>query len=185
MITYKSWRSQRESNPCFSLERTKVIIFVNGPFAYILAKKPLILEGLTVLLIMFFSILYGLISRFQLRFRYVCTPQINENKELGQQRKSQRCEVAYGITSLSPQKASPQRLLQLNRGHWGIENGLHYVRDVQEDICQIRTKSAPRMMATLRNLAIGIFRLNKYKNIAKAQRYYSRRPHLTLGLIGL
>jgi predicted transposase YbfD/YdcC len=101
--------------------------------------------------------------------------------------KHQRCEVAYGITSLSPEKASPQRLLQLNRGHWCIENGLHYVRDVtfQEDLCQIRTKSAPRVMATLRNLVIGILRLNKHKNIAKALRYYARKPHLTLGLIGL
>jgi predicted transposase YbfD/YdcC len=96
-------------------------------------------------------------------------------------------EVAYGITSLSPHKASPQRLLQINRGHWGIENGLHYVRDVtfQEDLCQIRTKSAPRILAALRNLVIGIFRLKKHKNIAKAVRYYARRPHLTLGLIGL
>ena len=95
--------------------------------------------------------------------------------------------MAYGITSLTPHKASPQRLLQINRGHWGIENGLHYVRDVtfQEDLCQVRTKSAPRILATLRNLVIGIFRLNKYKNIAKALRYYARRPHLTLGLIGL
>lgn len=100
---------------------------------------------------------------------------------------NQRCEVAYGITSLSPDKASPQKLLQLNRGHWSIENGLHYVRDVtfQEDRCQIRTKSAPRILATLRNLVIGIFRLKKHKNIAKAVRYYARRPHLTLGLIGL
>ncbi len=98
-----------------------------------------------------------------------------------------RKETAYGITSLGPEKGSPERLLQLNRGHWGIENGLHYVRDVtfQEDLCQIRTKSAPRIMAALRNLVIGIFRLNKHKNIAKALRYYARRPHLTLGLIGL
>jgi len=101
--------------------------------------------------------------------------------------KALRKETAYGITSLNTEKGSPERLLQLNRGHWGIENGLHYVRDVtfQEDLCQIRTKSAPRIMATLRKLVIGIFRLNKHKNIARALRYYARRPHLTLGLIGL
>ena len=40
-------------------------------------------------------------------------------------------------------------------------------------------------MATLRNLVIGMFRLNKHRNIASVRRYYARRPHLTLGLIGL
>lgn len=70
-------------------------------------------------------------------------------------------EIAYGITSLSKEKADPARLLQLNRGHWGIENSLNYVRDVtfNEDRSQIRTKNAPKVMSSLRNLVIGIFRI--------------------------
>lgn len=43
-------------------------------------------------------------------------------------------EVVSGITSLSPEKAGPERLLEISRGHWGVENRLHYVRDVTYDI---------------------------------------------------
>lgn len=101
--------------------------------------------------------------------------------------KRRRCEVVLGITSLSATKAAPKHLLKLNRGHWGIENRLHYVRDVTfgEDKSTVRTKSAPRVMATIRNLAISLLRLNKVTNIAKAIRYYAAKPHLTLNLIGL
>lgn len=99
----------------------------------------------------------------------------------------ERREVVFGITSLSPQKATPERLLELNRGHWSIENSLHYVRDVTfaEDLSQIRTHTAPRVMATLKNLAISILRINKYTNIASALRHYAANPLLTLALIGL
>jgi hypothetical protein len=98
-----------------------------------------------------------------------------------------RHEVVFGITSLAPELASPQRLLELNRGHWAIENGLHYVRDVTfaEDLSQIRTKTAPQVMASLRNLAISLLRINQHTNIAKALRHYAANPELTLALIGL
>jgi predicted transposase YbfD/YdcC len=98
-----------------------------------------------------------------------------------------RRDVAFGITSLTPDKATPERLLNLNRRHWSIENELHYVRDVtfDEDHSRIRTKTAPRIMGTLRNLAISILRLAHQRNIAKAVRYYAAKPHVTLGLIGL
>ena len=96
------------------------------------------------------------------------------------------CETAYLITSLSPHKVSPKQLLDLNRGHWSIENKSHYVRDVtfDEDRSQIRTKTGPRMMATLRNLAISLLRLAKYTNIAAAIRHMAAKPHLALQLIG-
>jgi hypothetical protein len=59
-----------------------------------------------------------------------------------------RSEVAYGITSLSPEKADAKRLLSLNRGHWCIENRLHWVRDVtfDEDRSQVRVGEGPRVM---------------------------------------
>ena len=98
-----------------------------------------------------------------------------------------RHEVVSGITSLTPEKASPERLLQINREHWCIENKLHYVRDVayDEDRCRIRQKSGPRIMATLRNVAIGILRLRKHTNISQANRHYAAKQNLTLGLIGI
>lgn len=101
--------------------------------------------------------------------------------------KALRHEAVSGITSLTPEKAGPERLLQINREHWCIENRLHYVRDVayDEDRCRIRTKSGPRVMASLRNLAIGILRLRKHANISKANRHYAAKQHLTLGLIGI
>ena len=65
--------------------------------------------------------------------------------------------VVYAITSLSFQQARPARLADLIRGHWMIENGLHWVRDVTfaEGASQLRTGAAPQVMASLRNLAIG------------------------------
>src|SRR4051794_33176852 len=67
-------------------------------------------------------------------------------------------EIFYLITSLPPETASPQRLLRLARDHWGIENRLHYVRDVAfaEDRCRVRAGARP--LASLRNLAITLIR---------------------------
>jgi hypothetical protein len=60
-------------------------------------------------------------------------------------------EFAYGVTSLGPDQADPQRLAQLVRGHWEIENRLHWVRDVTfgEDRSQVRTRGGPRALAAL------------------------------------
>jgi predicted transposase YbfD/YdcC len=98
-----------------------------------------------------------------------------------------REEVAYGITSLSKDKADAKRLLALNRGHWSIENRLHWVRDVtfDEDRSQVRSKEGPRVMATLRNLVISLLRLHDVKNIAQALRACSRKPERALQYIGL
>jgi predicted transposase YbfD/YdcC len=96
-------------------------------------------------------------------------------------------EIVYGITSLIPEKADPSRVLNLNRGHWAIENRLHWVRDVtfDEDRSQIRTGSAPRVMATLRNFAIGLFRYLGSTNIAQTLRQMAAKPNLALRAIGL
>lgn len=81
-------------------------------------------------------------------------------------------EVAFAITDLSRQQASPRDLAQMVRGHWCIENGLHWVRDVTygEDHSRVRTGSGPRVMASLRNLAISIHRLDGEKNMRHATR---------------
>lgn len=96
-------------------------------------------------------------------------------------------EMAYGITSLTPEDAPPERLLELNRMHWGIENRLHWVRDetFREDRSQIRTGNAPRVMATLRNLVTTILRRCGATNIAKTVRCLSYKTYLALKVIGL
>lgn len=81
-------------------------------------------------------------------------------------------EVVYLITSARLPAASPARIAAWIRGHWGVENRLHQVRDVtlDEDRSQIRTGQAPHVMATIRNLAISIHRLTGATNIAQATR---------------
>ena len=96
--------------------------------------------------------------------------------------------MVYLITSLAAEEANPERLLALNRGHWEIENRLHWVRDVTfaEDHSQIRTGSGPRMMALLRNLAISLVRLRHSAQwVAEALRDLAARPHWALALLGL
>lgn len=87
-------------------------------------------------------------------------------------------EVSYAITSLAPERADARRLLGYLRGHWRIENRLHWVRDVTEgeDHSSVRTGHGPQVMAALRNTAINIIRLRGGTNIAAAHRDFSYRP---------
>jgi hypothetical protein len=95
--------------------------------------------------------------------------------------------VVYAITSLTFAQASPARLGDLLRGHWAIENGLHYVRDVtfSEDASQLRTGTAPQVMATLRNLAIGTLCRAGPVNLAAALRHHARDPRRPLATLGI
>jgi predicted transposase YbfD/YdcC len=83
-----------------------------------------------------------------------------------------RTTVVDAVTSLAHAHASPARLADLIRGHWTIENGLHYVRDVTfaEGAAQLRTGSAPQVMAALRNLVIGALCRAGPVNLAAALR---------------
>lgn len=97
-------------------------------------------------------------------------------------------ETVYGITSISLENASPKRLLELNRGHWSIENQSHYVRDVTfaEDASRVRKGAGSQVLATLRNVVIGLLRLAGFQNIAKGLRnmaFGKRRS--VLRMIGL
>lgn len=87
-------------------------------------------------------------------------------------------EVVYGITSLTAQEANPTRLLQLIRSHWGIENGLHYRRDetLREDWCHLKQGQAPRAMAVINNLIVGLVLRLGYTNLAEARRYFDAHP---------
>jgi hypothetical protein len=80
----------------------------------------------------------------------------------------------------------PARLADYIRGHWGIE-ALHHIRDVilAEDASQVRTRTAPRAMASLRNLAVAALRAHGHRNIAAALRYYARDATRVLPLLGI
>jgi predicted transposase YbfD/YdcC len=96
-------------------------------------------------------------------------------------------ETEYGLTNLTGAEAEPEDLLRLRRHHWHIENRLHWVRDVtyDEDRSQVRCGNAHRVLATLRNLAIGLLRLNGYNNIAAANRKLAAYPRDALKLIAV
>jgi predicted transposase YbfD/YdcC len=87
-------------------------------------------------------------------------------------------EIVYLITTLSPMLAPPLRFLTLVRGHWCIENSLHYVCDVTfgEDRSRLRTDNAPQVMAALRSLAITLLHRGGDFQIAAARRHFSYHP---------
>lgn len=88
-------------------------------------------------------------------------------------------EVVYGITSLGELAADAAMLLGYTRGHWGIENGLHHTRDVTlgEDRCRVRRGRAPRVLASLRNVAVYLLRHADYPSAAAAVRAMGPSPN--------
>ena len=105
------------------------------------------------------------------------------NKRTGEMRR----DTAYAITSLGPEQASPRELIGLWRGHWEIENRLHWVRDVtfDEDRSQVRAGHIAQVMAAFRNAAISLMRVMGASNIAAACRRYAAQPALALAAVGL
>ena len=91
----------------------------------------------------------------------------------------------YGITSLSPTRATAADLLTYKRGHWTIENQSHWIRDVVfgEDASQVRSADIPVIMAVLRNTAIAILRFAGYTHISKTTRYLAAKPKQALKLL--
>ncbi len=86
-----------------------------------------------------------------------------------------KTEVRYGVTSLPASLADAKRVLALSRGHWGIENGLHYRRDatMREDHAQLRMGHAPEMLAVLNNTVLGLFARQGESNLAHARREFA------------
>ena len=95
-------------------------------------------------------------------------------------------EVAYGITDLTRQQADAERLLNFNRGHWGIENKVHYPRDVTfgEDVHQAKLGNGPQLLAAVRNTAITICRLYNYVNLAEARRIFAWDSQRLFDILG-
>ena len=93
--------------------------------------------------------------------------------------------VQYGITSLSPDRASAAQVLALRRGHWGIENALHRQKDVlfREDASQVHLGSGPAVLSLLRDAAINLLHLDGHRDLAARTRALSQFPHQALALV--
>jgi predicted transposase YbfD/YdcC len=94
-------------------------------------------------------------------------------------------ETVYGISSLSPQEANAERLLALVRGHWEIENRLHWVRDVTmgEDACRVRSGDAAQVLAGLRNAVVHLLEEVTAASKAAAMRYFAIHPQEAFPLV--
>ncbi len=95
--------------------------------------------------------------------------------------------AALGVTSLTTTRATPENIATYVREHWGIES-LHWLRDTvyREDDSTAHTRSGPRVMAALRNLAIGAIHLLRRRDITETTRWATRamdRPFKILNLI--
>ena len=116
----------------------------------------------------------GLAQVIQYRYTYK-----NPNREEETQK------ISYGITSLSPEETTAERLLTLRRGHWSIENKSHWMRDtlLGEDTSPVRCGAIPQIMAALRNTALAVLRFAGITRIADEMKYYASKPKLAVNLI--
>jgi len=114
----------------------------------------------------------GQVFKLERRFTYLSTGLVET-------------EVQYGLTSLTAQEADPKRLLKIIRSEWGIENGLHYRRDVtfEEDKTRMTVKRLGRIMATINNLVISLINSQGFNNHAHARRIFNACPAKALALI--
>ena len=98
-----------------------------------------------------------------------------------------RQERAYAVTSLSPDLADARALLRLWRGHWGIENRLHWARDAtfDEDRSRVRSGAAPQALAATRNLATGLLHAHGHHQIKPTRERLAGARGEALRLLGL
>ncbi len=133
--------------------------------------------------------LFPHISQVFLIERYV-TRKVRKRKKNSRRYTTVEIKTAVAalcITSLSAREAAPEHLAGYVRGHWSIENKIHWVRDVtwREDASRVRTASRPRIMVTLRNLALGLIRQAGHSKTAATLRKIRHDPHLLLTILGL
>jgi len=96
-----------------------------------------------------------------------------------------RHQIIYGITSLSAEQASPEQLLEMLRSYWGIENGLHYRRDVSlhEDRTRFSKHSAAHVMSIINNIVLGLISKTGYQFVPSARRYFAANLREALNLL--
>jgi predicted transposase YbfD/YdcC len=94
-------------------------------------------------------------------------------------------ETVCAVTSLGPERASARQLLAISRGHWDIENRLHWVRDMSlgEDACRVRTGEAPEILAAIRNSVLRLIRSSGLTGIAATLRRHAAKPQEAMQLV--
>ena len=117
-----------------------------------------------------------------LNFPYVGQAFVVERESIDKKTGKHSREIAYGITSRTPEQADPRRVLATNRGHWSIENSCHYILDwnYDEDRSRIRTGNGPENISRLRRFAISIIKLKGARSVAQEMRQLSRNVRLVL-----
>ncbi|MBU0986586.1 MAG: ISAs1 family transposase [Proteobacteria bacterium] len=107
-----------------------------------------------------------------LNFPYVGQAFVVQRESTNKKSGEYSCEIAYGITSRTPEQADAQRVLATNRGHWSIENSCHYIIDwnYDEDRSRIRTGHGPENISRLRRFAISIIKSKGVRSVAQKMR---------------
>jgi predicted transposase YbfD/YdcC len=115
-----------------------------------------------------------------LDFPHVGQAFVIERQSTDKKTGKRSCEIAYGITSRTPEQADPERVLNVNRGHWTIENSCHYIIDwnYDEDRGRIRTGYGPENITRLRRFAIGVIKSQKIRSVAQKMRELTRNVRL-------
>jgi len=115
-----------------------------------------------------------------LDFPHVGQAFVIERQSTGKKSGNCSCEIAYGITSRTAEQANPERILNVNRGHWTIENSCHYILDwnYDEDRSRIRTGYGPENITRLRRFAIGLIKSKKVRSVAQKMRELTRNVRL-------
>lgn len=126
-------------------------------------------------------------SELALYSRWPGLSQVVQIKRTWEQKGITRCATRYLVTSLPPEEASVRRLMEIRRGHWGIENSLHYVKDVTmgEDRSLIHVGQGGAVVSALRSAALSLLHRAGLYRIASALRANSQRPEQALILMGL
>ena len=91
----------------------------------------------------------------------------------------------YFATSLRPQETGPERLSYQIRGYWGVENIVHWRRDVlcREDKCRLRNANAACILALLRTALITLVRRSAYDSLKVAQEIFAHDPNKAIRLL--
>jgi len=115
-----------------------------------------------------------------LDFPHVGQAFVVEREAIDKKTGRHSCDTAYGLTSRPPDEANAQRLLQVNRGHWSIEDSCHYILDwnYDEDRSRIRTGHGPENITRLRRFAIGVIKAKGVYSVAQKMRELTRNVRL-------
>ena len=107
-----------------------------------------------------------------LNFPHVAQAFVIERQSVEKKSGKTSHDIAYGITSRTPEQANAQQLLAMNRGHWTIENSCHYILDwnFDEDRSRIRTGYGPENISRLRRFAIGVIKSKDVRSVAQKMR---------------